>query len=168
MIFYYYVFEEGQTGINVIALVTWRQCVVFHSEVEIPVKPSLENRLNEVTLQSFENDKQGENEEDYDYDDDEDDEWDWSDSGGRDFTKRYTAVRAGNNPQVFHFEGLWPHFTRPKNPIVDNNPGEFVSIKWQYVACSAFSTRLTVKALIISTLKCPLHLTRSWGNMKTK
>ncbi|XDV27217.1 hypothetical protein PO909_030787 [Leuciscus waleckii] len=74
------------------------------SEAEIsrvPDKPSLENRLHEVTLQSFENDTQGENEEDYDYDDDEeDDEWDWNDSGGRDFTKRYTAMRTGNNPQA--------------------------------------------------------------------
>ncbi|XP_067218982.1 serine/threonine-protein kinase RIO1 [Chanodichthys erythropterus] len=68
---------------------------------QVPDKPSLEKRLNEVTLQSFENDKQGENEEDYDYDDDEeDDEWDWSDSGGRDFTKRYTAGRTGSNPQA--------------------------------------------------------------------
>lgn len=80
--------------------------MVFHSEVEtsrVPDKPSLENRLHEVTLQSFENDTQGENEEDYDYDDDddeEDDEWDWNDSGGRDFTKRYTAMRTGNNSQV--------------------------------------------------------------------
>ncbi|XP_048020172.1 serine/threonine-protein kinase RIO1 [Megalobrama amblycephala] len=68
---------------------------------QVPDKPSLEKRLNEVTLQSLENDKQGENEEDYDYDDDEeDDEWDWSDSGGRDFTKRYTAGRTGSNPQA--------------------------------------------------------------------
>ncbi|XP_051738256.1 serine/threonine-protein kinase RIO1 [Ctenopharyngodon idella] len=69
---------------------------------QVPDKPSLENRLNEVTLQSFENDKQGENEEDYDDDDDdeEDDEWDWSDSGGRDFTKRYAAGRTGSNPQA--------------------------------------------------------------------
>lgn len=77
--------------------------MVFHSESEIsrvPDKPSLENRLDEVTLQSFENDTQCENEEDYDYDDEEDDEWDWNDSGGRDFTKRYTAMRTGNNPQV--------------------------------------------------------------------
>uniref|UniRef100_A0A672K7J1 non-specific serine/threonine protein kinase n=1 Tax=Sinocyclocheilus grahami TaxID=75366 RepID=A0A672K7J1_SINGR len=44
----------------------------------------------------FKNDKQGENEEDYD-----DDEWHWNESGGGDFTKRYTAMRAGNNPQVF-------------------------------------------------------------------
>ncbi|KAK7159088.1 hypothetical protein R3I94_005429 [Phoxinus phoxinus] len=68
----------------------------------LPDKPSLENRLDEVTLQSFENDTQGDNEEDYDYDDDdeEDDEWDWNDSGGRDFTKRYTAMRTGSNPQA--------------------------------------------------------------------
>uniref|UniRef100_A0A673FG49 non-specific serine/threonine protein kinase n=1 Tax=Sinocyclocheilus rhinocerous TaxID=307959 RepID=A0A673FG49_9TELE len=64
----------------------------------VPDKLSLENQLHEVTLQTFKNDKQGENEEDYD--DDEDDEWDWNESGGGDFTKRYTAMRAGNNPQA--------------------------------------------------------------------
>lgn len=82
--------------------------MVFHSEnvTQVPDKPSLEKRLNEVTLESIENDRQGENEEeeDYDYDDEEDDDWDWSDSGGRDFTKRYTAGRTGSNPQVFLFE----------------------------------------------------------------
>ncbi|KAL0200571.1 hypothetical protein M9458_003758, partial [Cirrhinus mrigala] len=67
----------------------------------VPDKPSLENQLHEVTLQSFENDNQGKNEEDYDdyEDEEEDDEWDWNESGGGDFTKRYTAMRAGNNPQ---------------------------------------------------------------------
>uniref|UniRef100_A0A671MEN2 Serine/threonine-protein kinase RIO1 n=1 Tax=Sinocyclocheilus anshuiensis TaxID=1608454 RepID=A0A671MEN2_9TELE len=74
--------------------------MVFHSEAEInqvPDKPSLENPLHEVTLQTFEN------EEDYDDDDEdeeEDDEWDWNESGGGDFTKRYTAMRTGNNPQA--------------------------------------------------------------------
>lgn len=146
--------------------------MVFHSESDInqvPDKPSLENRLNEVTLQSFENDKQGENEEDYDDDDDEeDDEWDWSDSGGRDFTKRYAAGRTGSNPQVFLFKGLWPHFTRPMNPIVDNKPDVSRnlfrlndSMFSLYAACAVFSARLTVKVLIISTSKCPLHQTRS-------
>lgn len=125
-----YHLSEVHTGINVTALVT---CVVFHSEAEIsgvPGKPSLENRLHEVTLQSFENDKQGENEEGYDYDDDddeEDDEWDWNDSGGRDFTKRYTAMRTGNNPQVsYSFLKAYgrPHIiTMPKNPIVDDKHG---------------------------------------------
>ncbi|XP_050993210.1 serine/threonine-protein kinase RIO1 isoform X2 [Labeo rohita] len=68
----------------------------------VPDKPSLENRLHEVTLQSFEDDKQGQNEEDYDdyEDEEEDDEWDWNESGGGDFTKRYTAMRAGSNPQA--------------------------------------------------------------------
>lgn len=68
----------------------------------VPDQPSLENKLNEVTLQSLENDQQCDNEDDYDYDDDdeEDDDWDWNDSGGRDFTKRYTAMRTGNNPQA--------------------------------------------------------------------
>uniref|UniRef100_A0A8C1SD36 Serine/threonine-protein kinase RIO1 n=1 Tax=Cyprinus carpio TaxID=7962 RepID=A0A8C1SD36_CYPCA len=38
---------------------------------------------------------------DYDYEDeDEDDEWDWNEAGGGDFTKRYTALRTGNNPQA--------------------------------------------------------------------
>uniref|UniRef100_A0A672SM69 Serine/threonine-protein kinase RIO1 n=1 Tax=Sinocyclocheilus grahami TaxID=75366 RepID=A0A672SM69_SINGR len=70
------------------------------SEAEInhvPDKPSLENPLHEVTLQTFEN------EEDYDddeEDEEEDDEWDWNESGGGDFTKRYTAMRTGNNPQA--------------------------------------------------------------------
>uniref|UniRef100_A0A8C1H421 Serine/threonine-protein kinase RIO1 n=2 Tax=Cyprinus carpio TaxID=7962 RepID=A0A8C1H421_CYPCA len=45
----------------------------------------------------FKNDKQGENEED---DDDDDDEWDWNESRGGDFTKHYTAMRAGNNSQA--------------------------------------------------------------------
>ncbi|XP_073682216.1 serine/threonine-protein kinase RIO1-like [Garra rufa] len=70
----------------------------------VPDKPSLENILHEVTLQSFENNKQGENEEDCDYDydeeEDDDDEWDWNESGGGDFTKRYTAIRTGCNPQA--------------------------------------------------------------------
>ncbi|KAK2901044.1 hypothetical protein QQF64_014866 [Cirrhinus molitorella] len=70
----------------------------------VPDKPSLENKLHEVTLQSLENDKKGKNEEDYDddYDEEEDndDEWDWNESGGGDFTKRYTAMRAGCNPQA--------------------------------------------------------------------
>ncbi|XP_016342863.1 serine/threonine-protein kinase RIO1 [Sinocyclocheilus anshuiensis] len=64
---------------------------------QVPDKPSLENPLHEVTLQTFEN------EEDYDDDDEdeeEDDEWDWNESGGGDFTKRYTAMRTGNNPQA--------------------------------------------------------------------
>lgn len=69
-----------------------------------PEKPSLENRLDEVTLQSVENNKQKENEEDYDEDeeddDDDDDEWDWNESAGGDFTKRYTAMRTGCNPQA--------------------------------------------------------------------
>uniref|UniRef100_A0A8C1SCU1 Serine/threonine-protein kinase RIO1 n=1 Tax=Cyprinus carpio TaxID=7962 RepID=A0A8C1SCU1_CYPCA len=79
------------------------QCVVFHSEAEIsqvPDKPSLENRLHEVTLQTCENE---EDYDDYDYDyedEDEDDEWDWNEAGGGDFTKRYTALRTGNNPQA--------------------------------------------------------------------
>lgn len=64
----------------------------------VPDKPSMEKRLHEVTLQT------SENEEDYDdedYEDEEDDdEWDWNVSGGGDFTKRYTAMRAGNNPQA--------------------------------------------------------------------
>uniref|UniRef100_A0A8C1Z1F2 Serine/threonine-protein kinase RIO1 n=1 Tax=Cyprinus carpio TaxID=7962 RepID=A0A8C1Z1F2_CYPCA len=46
----------------------------------------------------FKSDKQGENEEDDD--DDDDDEWDWNESRGGDFTKRYTAMRAGNNSQA--------------------------------------------------------------------
>uniref|UniRef100_A0A8C2HAG2 Serine/threonine-protein kinase RIO1 n=1 Tax=Cyprinus carpio TaxID=7962 RepID=A0A8C2HAG2_CYPCA len=77
--------------------------VVFHSEAEIsqvPDKPSLENRLHEVTLQTCENE---EDYDDYDYDyedEDEDDEWDWNEAGGGDFTKRYTALRTGNNPQA--------------------------------------------------------------------
>ncbi|XP_051990716.1 serine/threonine-protein kinase RIO1-like [Xyrauchen texanus] len=64
----------------------------------VPDKPSLENRLNEVTLHA---DKQDENEEDYDYeeDDDEEDDWDLYESGG-DFTKRYTAMRTGNTQQA--------------------------------------------------------------------
>lgn len=69
-----------------------------------PEKPSLENRLDEVTLQSVENNKQKENEEDYDEDeeddDDDDDEWDWNESAGGDFTKRYTTMRTGCNPQA--------------------------------------------------------------------
>ncbi|XP_051556722.1 serine/threonine-protein kinase RIO1 isoform X2 [Myxocyprinus asiaticus] len=72
---------------------------INESEIShIPDKPSLENRLNEVTLHS---DKQDKNEEDYDDDDDdeEDDEWDWNESGG-DFTKRYTAMRTGNTQQA--------------------------------------------------------------------
>ncbi len=77
--------------------------MVFHSEPgisHVPDKLSLESQLHEVTLQTFEN------EEDYDYDDeDDDDEWDWNESGRGDFTKRYTAMRAGNNPQVFIKEG---------------------------------------------------------------
>ncbi|XP_059419736.1 serine/threonine-protein kinase RIO1 [Carassius carassius] len=64
----------------------------------VPDKSSLEKRLHEVTLQT------SENEEDYDdedYEDEEDDdEWDWNVSGGGDFTKRYTAMRTGNNPQA--------------------------------------------------------------------
>ncbi|XP_026063064.1 serine/threonine-protein kinase RIO1-like [Carassius auratus] len=60
---------------------------------------SLENQLHKVTLQTFKNYKQGENE-DYDDDGDDDDEWDWNESGGGDFTKCYTALRAGNNPQA--------------------------------------------------------------------
>lgn len=77
-----------------------------------PDKPSLENRLDEVTLQSVENKKQEKYEEDYDedeneeedddYDDDDDDEWDWNESAGGDFTKRYTAMRTGCNPQANH------------------------------------------------------------------
>uniref|UniRef100_A0A8C2DMF8 Serine/threonine-protein kinase RIO1 n=1 Tax=Cyprinus carpio TaxID=7962 RepID=A0A8C2DMF8_CYPCA len=65
--------------------------VVFHSEAEIsqvPDKPSLENRLHEVTLQTCENE---EDYDDYDYDyedEDEDDEWDWNEAGGGDFTKQ--------------------------------------------------------------------------------
>lgn len=85
------------------------QCVVFHSVPEIshvPDKLSLEKPLHEVTLQTFEKDKQGEIEEDYDDEEDDDDyEWDWNESGRGDFTKRYTAMRAGNNPQVFIKEG---------------------------------------------------------------
>lgn len=69
-----------------------------------PEKPSLENRFDEVTLQSVENNKQKEYEEDYDEDeeddDDDDDEWDWNESAGGDFTKRYTAMRTGCNPQA--------------------------------------------------------------------
>lgn len=62
----------------------------------VPDKPSMEKRLHEVTLQT------SENEEDYDDEDyeEDDDEWDWNVSGGGDFTKRYTAMRAGNNPQA--------------------------------------------------------------------
>lgn len=45
---------------------------------------------------------QNDNEEEADDDDDdEDDEWDWKGSAGGDFTKRYTAMRMGNNQQVF-------------------------------------------------------------------
>lgn len=69
----------------------------------VPDKLSPENQLHEVTLQTFEKDKQGEIEEDYDDeedDDDDDDEWDWYESERGDFTKRYTAMRAGNNPQA--------------------------------------------------------------------
>ncbi|XP_056330568.1 serine/threonine-protein kinase RIO1 [Danio aesculapii] len=69
-----------------------------------PDKPSLENRLDEVTLQSAENKKQKEYEEDFDEDEDDDeeddDEWDWNESAGGDFTKRYTAMRTGCNPQA--------------------------------------------------------------------
>uniref|UniRef100_A0A673H3B3 Serine/threonine-protein kinase RIO1 n=1 Tax=Sinocyclocheilus rhinocerous TaxID=307959 RepID=A0A673H3B3_9TELE len=75
--------------------------MVFHSEAEInrvPDKPSLENRLHEVTLQTFENEEDYDDEEDEE-DEEEDDEWDWNESGG-DFTKRYTATRTGNNPQA--------------------------------------------------------------------
>ncbi|XP_016380526.1 serine/threonine-protein kinase RIO1 [Sinocyclocheilus rhinocerous] len=71
------------------------------SEAEInrvPDKPSLENRLHEVTLQTFENEEDYDDEEDEE-DEEEDDEWDWNESGG-DFTKRYTATRTGNNPQA--------------------------------------------------------------------
>ncbi len=89
--------------------------MVFHSKPEIspvPDKLSPENQLHEVTLQTFEKDKQGEIEEDYDdeeEEDDDDDEWDWYESERGDFTKRYTAMRAGNNPQVFVKEGqCWP------------------------------------------------------------
>uniref|UniRef100_A0A8C1AS20 Serine/threonine-protein kinase RIO1 n=1 Tax=Cyprinus carpio carpio TaxID=630221 RepID=A0A8C1AS20_CYPCA len=67
---------------------------------QVPDKPSLENRLHEVTLQTCENE---EDYDDYDYDyedEDEDDEWDWNEAGGGDFTKRYTALRTGNNPQA--------------------------------------------------------------------
>lgn len=75
-----------------------------------PDKPSLENRLDEVTLQSVENKKQEKYEEDYDEDEneeedddyDDDDEWDWNESAGGDFTKRYTAMRTGCNPQANH------------------------------------------------------------------
>ncbi|KAF4117188.1 serine/threonine-protein kinase RIO1 [Onychostoma macrolepis] len=73
---------------------------ISHNRDKLP----LENQLHEVTLQTLEKDKQGENEEDYEDEeedeDDDDDEWDWNESGRGDFTKRYTAMRAGNNPQA--------------------------------------------------------------------
>ncbi|XP_017351148.1 serine/threonine-protein kinase RIO1 [Ictalurus punctatus] len=68
-------------------------------------RPSLEDKLDGVTLRplSVESKKQNDNEEeadDDDEDDDEDDEWDWKGSAGGDFTKRYTAMRMGNNQQA--------------------------------------------------------------------
>ncbi|KAB5535475.1 hypothetical protein PHYPO_G00118060 [Pangasianodon hypophthalmus] len=69
-------------------------------------RPSLEDKLSGVTLQPLsvdskkQNDYNEEEEEDDDDDDDDDDEWDWKDSAGGDFTKRYTAMRMGNNQQA--------------------------------------------------------------------
>lgn len=74
-------------------------------------QPSLEDKLGSVTLQPLSIDSKKPNdhheeEEDYDDeedddDDDDDDEWDWKGSPGGDFTKRYAAMRMGNNQQVF-------------------------------------------------------------------
>ncbi|MCI4390558.1 hypothetical protein PGIGA_G00123890 [Pangasianodon gigas] len=67
-------------------------------------RPSLEDKLSGVTLQplSIESKKPNDynEEEEEDDDDDDDDEWDWKDSAGGDFTKRYTAMRMGNNQQA--------------------------------------------------------------------
>ncbi|KAF7692814.1 serine/threonine-protein kinase RIO1 [Silurus meridionalis] len=63
--------------------------------------PSLEDKLGGVTLQSpMLNDDNEEEEDDYEDDDEDDDEeWDWKGSGGE-LTKRYTAMRTGNNQQA--------------------------------------------------------------------
>ncbi|TSO05376.1 Serine/threonine-protein kinase RIO1 [Bagarius yarrelli] len=71
----------------------------------IPGKqPSLEDKLSGVTLQwlavspkTIDDDNEEEEEEE---DDDYDEEWDWNESAGGDFTKRYAAMRAGNNQQA--------------------------------------------------------------------
>ncbi|XP_026797223.2 serine/threonine-protein kinase RIO1 [Pangasianodon hypophthalmus] len=68
-------------------------------------RPSLEDKLSGVTLQPLSVDSKKQNdyneeEEEDDDDDDDDDEWDWKDSAGGDFTKRYTAMRMGNNQQA--------------------------------------------------------------------
>lgn len=69
--------------------------------IESEIKPSPETHISEVTI-----DKKDENEDDYEdddeeYDDDDDDDWDWNESGGGgDFTKRYTAMKTGNNQQA--------------------------------------------------------------------
>lgn len=47
------------------------------------------------------NDENKDDYEDYDDDDDDDDDWDWKNSPGGNFTKRYAAMRTGNNQQVF-------------------------------------------------------------------
>ncbi|KAK3513950.1 hypothetical protein QTP70_032806 [Hemibagrus guttatus] len=66
----------------------------------IPEKqPSLEDKLSGVTLQAN-NDNEAEDDDYDDDDDDGDDEWDWKGSAGGDFTKRYAAMRAGNNQQA--------------------------------------------------------------------
>ncbi|GAA6067366.1 serine/threonine-protein kinase RIO1, partial [Tachysurus ichikawai] len=59
---------------------------------------SLENNLSGVTLQA--NDENKDDYEDYDDDDDDDDDWDWKNSPGGNFTKRYAAMRTGNNQQA--------------------------------------------------------------------
>lgn len=75
---------------------------LFFSESEISDvhdKPTQENPNNKVT-----NDKKDEIEEDYEdeeEEEDDDDDWDWNESGGGDFTKRYSAMRTGYNQQVF-------------------------------------------------------------------
>lgn len=67
-------------------------------------RPSLEDKPSGVTLQllSVDSKKPNDEEEDEeDEDEDDEDEWDWKGSAGGDFTKRYAAMRMGNNQQVF-------------------------------------------------------------------
>ncbi|XP_060729967.1 serine/threonine-protein kinase RIO1 [Tachysurus vachellii] len=59
---------------------------------------SLENILSGVTLQA--NDENKDDYEEDDDDDDDDDDWDWKNSPAGNFTKRYTAMRTGNNQQA--------------------------------------------------------------------
>lgn len=71
-------------------------------------RPSLEDKLRGVTLQLLSVDSKKPHDEEEDEEDDEDeDEWDWKGSAGGDFTKRYAAMRMGNNQQVFFFSDMF-------------------------------------------------------------